>query len=274
MWQNMIRIGRPSVALFVVALFFGPIRAYSPRLLAGSSAGFGGSESAYIVVRLPASARLYIDDTLLKQTGERRRFVTPPLEQGYVYASTLRMELAVDGGVVSFSKRIEMRAGQTVNVDLGLPAAEVAKPAPQKQPIPAGKSVEADTLSRAETEVLRITNKERQDAGLGPLTINATLMKAARQHSANMARQRKMDHVLDEKDPSDRLRELSYRGLAWGENIAYGMPTAADAMRAWMDSEGHRANILNESYNEIGLGIVTDERGVPYYTQVFGRSPK
>jgi len=236
-------------------------------LLAGAVSGPGEMQVASIVVRLPASALLYVDDIRVKQTGEHRLLNTPPLEPGYVYSSTLRMELTVDGRMFRSTKQVEMRAGQTIRVDFGLPPPEAVQPAPKKQPLP----VEAGALSAAEAELLRLTNAERKDAGLSPLEINPTLTRAAREHSANMARQGKMDHVLDEKTPGDRLQAVGYRGFTWGENIAYGMPTSAGAIRAWMGSEGHRANILNEQYNEIGLGIVTDERGVPYYTQVFGR---
>lgn len=231
-------------------------------LFLAANAGSGGPEIASMVVRLPAAAQLYVDDHPVRQTGERRILHTPPLQPGYVYAFTLKMELQVNDQFFRAIKRVEFRPGETVRVNF----------APPDEVTPAASKTQATTtLTASESELLRLTNQERKDAGLPPLTIDATLMRAARDHSANMARQGKMDHVLNEKTPTDRLQTLGYRGFTLGENIAYGMPTSAGAITVWMNSEGHRANILNEQFTEIGIGIISDDRGVPYYTQVFGR---
>ena len=125
-------------------------------------------------------------------------------------------------------------------------------------------------LSRKEQPVLDLTNRERQRAGLGPLRVNAPLMRAARAHSANMARQRRLGHELDGKGPGERLQEVAYAHAGWGENCAAGQETPAQAMQSWMSSEGHRANLLNPAFTEIGIGIAPREEGGHYFTQVFG----
>ena len=136
--------------------------------------------------------------------------------------------------------------------------------APKKKPKDKSK------LSAIEQEILDQVNAERKKEDLPPLKLNPLLTEAARAHSANMAKQGKMDHVLDGKNPLDRVRAAGYRPRGVGENIGEGAPSAAKMMAWWMKSKPHRGNILNKKFKEIGVGVVRDERGRPYYTQVFG----
>lgn len=126
-------------------------------------------------------------------------------------------------------------------------------------------------LSDDEQGVLDATNAERKAAGLPALKANPKLFSAARGHSANMAKQGKFDHVLDEKTPADRVKAAGYTFRACGENIAWNSPTPAEALRIWMDSPGHKANILNKDFTEIGVAVAKNDKGEPYWTQVFGR---
>ena len=130
-------------------------------------------------------------------------------------------------------------------------------------------------LSNAEQKILDSTNQERAAAKLPPLKPNATLMKVARAHAANMANQGKMEHELDRKNPGDRIRDAGYVFSWYAENIAAGGGWSLDAvMQTWMESEGHRANILSDKVDEIGIGIVSDGKATTYYAQVFGRQDK
>ena len=124
-----------------------------------------------------------------------------------------------------------------------------------------------------ERTVFELTNRERKNAKLPALKLNMLLCKVARQHSQNMARQGKMEHILDGKKPSDRGRAAGYKFMRIGENIAMGEPEVPlpDLMKAWMDSKGHRANILHTEYTEIGIGIAADKDGQLFYTQLFAR---
>jgi uncharacterized protein YkwD len=127
-------------------------------------------------------------------------------------------------------------------------------------------------LDAAETKLLELTNAERKKENLPPFKANPKLFKAAREHSKNRAKQEKLAHDLDCKTPFDRIKEAGYAFGKAGENVAYGSSgfPVADIMKNWMESEGHRANILNEEFTEIGLGIARSENGDVYYTQVFG----
>lgn len=138
----------------------------------------------------------------------------------------------------------------------------------------------AVNVSSLEAEVVQLVNLERARAGLPPLTVNTLLTSAARRHSSNMASWsnsiggQAMQHTLigtTTPTPSTRLDFAGYQDWrAWGENIAYGYATAQQVVTAWMNSPGHRANILNATFTEIGVGAVTNASGQIFWTQNFG----
>jgi uncharacterized protein YkwD len=122
--------------------------------------------------------------------------------------------------------------------------------------------------------VLELTNAERSHAGLAPLRENRRLTYAAQLQSEQMESASRVDHVLQGAPyphPSDRLAAARYGWEAYAENVAAGQRSAADVVSAWMKSSGHRANILNPIYTELGVGVALDEAGRLYYAQVFGR---
>jgi uncharacterized protein YkwD len=122
----------------------------------------------------------------------------------------------------------------------------------------------AGNLDEVRAAVLCLHNRDRAAAGLPALKENAKLRKAAVGHSDDMVSRRYFDHdEPDGDDMVDRIRRAGYvrPGDAWslGENIAWGtekLATAAEIHEAWMNSAGHRANILRRSFKEIGIGIV------------------
>jgi uncharacterized protein YkwD len=142
--------------------------------------------------------------------------------------------------------------------------AEAPKPAP------------AVELTDEEKQVLELTNAERAKKKLPPLAVNQLLVKVARGHSANMAKQKDLNHILDGKNPGQRTLKEGYDYGLVGENIGLGKcgATAKDVVIGWMESEHHRANILGEKFTEIGIGIATNSDGESYYTQLFARPRK
>jgi uncharacterized protein YkwD len=132
-------------------------------------------------------------------------------------------------------------------------------------------------LSKEEQRILDLTNEARAKEKLPALKVNATLLKVARAHSANMAKQQKMEHVLDDKTPAQRVDKAGYDYRSVGENIGVGEKGASIAglFKAWMESKVHHDNIMAAKYDEIGIGLATNDKGETYYTQVFGkqRSP-
>lgn len=126
-------------------------------------------------------------------------------------------------------------------------------------------------LSEDEQAVLDATNAERKKAKLDPLAVDAKLLEAARKHAANMAKQDKLDHTLDDKDVADRVKAAGYAFRRLGENIAWNQQTPKDVVAGWMDSKGHRENLLNGDYTQIGLAVAKNSKGEPYWVQVFGK---
>jgi uncharacterized protein YkwD len=126
-------------------------------------------------------------------------------------------------------------------------------------------------LSPDEKTILELTNKERAEQKLSALSVNAILTHAARAHSQNMAKKGEMNHVLDGKNPADRVKAAGYDYVYTGENIAVGENVSVqEIFDGWMKSKAHRENILKEEFREIGIGIAHDDKGRTYYTQEFG----
>ncbi|TDC68078.1 hypothetical protein E1200_12765 [Actinomadura sp. GC306] len=142
-----------------------------------------------------------------------------------------------------------------------------SRPAAPRTKAPAAPP--ATTSGGPAAQVIALVNKERAKQGCRAVTADPLLTRAAQAHSADMKRRGFFDHTNpDGKDPGDRITATGYRWSTYGENIAKGQPTAASVMKAWMNSPGHRANILNCRFAEIGVGLVTS--GGPYWTQNFG----
>jgi uncharacterized protein YkwD len=127
-----------------------------------------------------------------------------------------------------------------------------------------------------ERQVLDLTNAARRQQGCRPLTLDDSLVEAAGSHASDMVRRHYMDHTNpDGKDPGDRIAAAGFRGNGWGENIAAGYDSAQRVFAAWMNSDGHRANILNCKFNRIGIGFdpgqVKSQWGPGSWVQDFGR---
>ncbi|GGU86201.1 hypothetical protein GCM10010260_19040 [Streptomyces filipinensis] len=124
------------------------------------------------------------------------------------------------------------------------------------------------TASGVVARIVQLVNAERAKAGCQALTLNPALTKAAQAHSADMAAHQNMSHTgSDGSSPGDRITGAGYNWSAYGENVAYGYATADEVMAGWMSSPGHRANILNCSFQEIGVGLAQPGS---YWTQDFG----
>jgi uncharacterized protein YkwD len=132
-------------------------------------------------------------------------------------------------------------------------------------------------VSRDEQMLLDLLNKERAKEKLPALKPNPILFRVARAHSANMARQRKMEHDLDGKNPAQRILAAGYDYGRAAENIAMsegpGVPMPK-IVESWMNSKIHRENLLSDAVSETGLGIARNDKGEVYYTQLFARPRK
>lgn len=124
-----------------------------------------------------------------------------------------------------------------------------------------------------ESELLRLTNIERQKAGLPALRLSPKLSKAAQSHAIDMAKNNYFSHTgKNGSSMASRARLIAYQYSFIGENIAAGLATADGTIRQWMNSSGHRRNILNRNFTEIGFGYANSPNSEynHYWVQVFG----
>ncbi|MEV7556842.1 CAP domain-containing protein [Streptomyces sp. NPDC089795] len=151
-----------------------------------------------------------------------------------------------------------------------------AQPKPAKPPVATKKPTTAPQPSKpaappasgSVAQVLALVNQERAAAGCSAVSLNAKLTKAAQDHSADMAAHSNMSHTgSDGSDPGARITRAGYTWSTYGENVAYGYSTPEKVMEGWMNSQGHRENILNCSFKEIGIGLAQPGN---YWTQDFG----
>lgn len=123
-------------------------------------------------------------------------------------------------------------------------------------------------ISEVIEEVAKLVNQERKKAGLPSLTLNVKACNAATIRAKET--QQSFSHTRPNgKNFSTALKEANISFSGAGENIAWGQKTAQAVMKDWMNSPGHRANILNAKYTQIGIGYVLNDSGIPYWTQLF-----
>lgn len=119
-------------------------------------------------------------------------------------------------------------------------------------------------------EVVRLVNVERAKLGLAQLSLNAKLSNVATLKSQDMINKNYFSHTSPTYgSPFEMMKKFNISYKTAGENIAKGQKTPAQVVNAWMNSQGHRENILNKNYTEIGIGVAKDAKGTLYWTQMF-----
>lgn len=139
---------------------------------------------------------------------------------------------------------------------------------------PAGGTPLPANTETATAEVVRLTNQYRLKHGQRALVVSPKLTDAARLHAEQMAAYQRLEHnISGARYPNlqSRLEAVRYAYATAGENIAWNQPGADAVMNTWLNSTGHRANILNAEVTEIGVAVARSSNGEPYWIQVFGR---
>ncbi len=149
--------------------------------------------------------------------------------------------------------------------------AATTKPTPSKAPTttttPQTTTSSSSELSNYADQVLKLVNQERAKAGLPALTTSKTLQAAANKRAQEIVQS--FSHTRPNgSSPFTVLKEYGISYNSAGENIAYGQKTPAAVMNAWMNSSGHRANILKNGFGKVGIGVYK-VNGVLYWTQLF-----
>lgn len=132
-----------------------------------------------------------------------------------------------------------------------------------------GEAAQADTWI---PRVFELVNAERAAIGLNPVAWNGALAEQATQYACEMIHYDFFDHVnpVTRSTLSVRADQFDYNYLVIGENLAAGQRTPEQAMRDWMDSPGHRQNILDPRFVELGVGVRTGGDYGTYWVQEFG----
>lgn len=120
------------------------------------------------------------------------------------------------------------------------------------------------------TEVVNLVNKERSAKGLSSLSKDSQLTKLAQLKAEDMAKNQYFSHTSPTYGSvADMMKQYGVSYKTVGENIAKGQKTASSVMNGWMNSSGHRANILSSSYSKIGVGYAKASNGTTYWVQIF-----
>ena len=126
-------------------------------------------------------------------------------------------------------------------------------------------AAQAQTQVKYQHQARAVTNNNRANHDLAKLQKGECVQKYARRQARKMANQDRMFH----QDLGVVLNKCGLTGVA--ENVAAGYPTGRAAVKAWMNSPGHRANLLEPSYRKLGMAVRRSDDGTPYAAQVFGR---
>lgn len=166
------------------------------------------------------------------------------------------------------ASRFDAEAGAQQLPSVAVPGAAVIGTAAAITPVAPATSPQA-------AEVVRLTNEARAAKGLEPVTLDPRLVAAAVGHSRQMAAKQQMAHEgIGNGTPRERILAVSPTAARTAENVAVGQASAAEVMQGWMDSPGHRKNILDPKLRSIGVEVVTGSDGRPYWTQVFAGSAR
>lgn len=159
-------------------------------------------------------------------------------------------------------------SGKTPSTSSKAPSSSSANSGPASSKAPATSS--GSGYSSFQNQVLTLVNQQRAANGLGALSMDSALAKTATLKSQDMAKLGYFDHNSPTYgSPFDMMKQFGITYRAAGENIAMGQTSPQQVMQDWMNSPGHRANILNSSFTKIGVGIAQNSNGQYYWTQQF-----
>ncbi|GAA2411222.1 hypothetical protein GCM10010420_45130 [Streptomyces glaucosporus] len=181
-----------------------------------------------------------------------------------------------NGGTTFFQPVTEVLEKFGLTVDLGTRApadggTDAPKPPASEKPAEPTPTPEPGTGNTVAQRVLGLVNAERAKAGCRPLTLDAKLTGAAQKYAETMGGRGVLSHTgPGGSTMASRINEAGYSWSALAENIARGQKTPEQVMNSWMNSPGHRANILNCAYQDIGIGMSEKPKG-PWWVQNFGK---
>jgi uncharacterized protein YkwD len=181
-------------------------------------------------------------------------------------AGNIQENTTVENKTANKTTATEKKVVETTNTNISKP--DVSKKTTNETTKKTTTSKETNTNASYIQQVVNLVNVERSKAGLAPLTIDKKVEQAAMVRAREI--QTKFDHVRP--DGSGFVTALKEQGAVYrgaGENIAWGQRTPEEVVAGWMNSPGHRANIMNKNYVNIGVGNLQNSAGTQYWVQIF-----
>ncbi len=190
--------------------------------------------------------------------------------------SSLRINGDDGDDAITLKGRVPNRFSITIDPKGGINTVSSKFQATIIRPTGAKSSARPVPLSTIEQQIVDLVNAQRAAYGLGSLTVQSQLTDAAKSSTGLMVSTNRMSHVFPESpglaNLSDRLKAAGYQYSWAGENVASLYESAADVVDGWMNSPGHRANILAAEAKEVGVSVAESSSGVLYFCLVVGAS--
>ena len=211
------------------------------------------------ITMLTASSMLPVN--ALSKTCYKKVMTTKSV---YIYVNGVKYKLPLTPSCPNVPSKPESTPNNPSTTPQQKPESTPSKPSttPEQKP--------STDFSSYQQQVLDLVNAERTKRGISALTLDSNLSSVATKKSQDMVNKNYFDHTSPTYgSPFDMMKQFGISYRTAGENIAKGQKTPQEVVTAWMNSEGHRKNILNPNFTNLGVGIAKDSKGTTYWTQMF-----
>ena len=219
------------------------------------------------ITMLTASSMLPVN--ALSKTCYKKVMTTKSV---YIYVNGVKYKLPLTPSCPNVPSKPESTPNNPSTTPQQKPESTPSTPSttPQQKPESTPEQKPSTDFSSYQQQVLDLVNVERTKRGISALTLDSNLSSVATKKSQDMVNKNYFDHTSPTYgSPFDMMKQFGISYRTAGENIAKGQKTPQEVVTAWMNSEGHRKNILNPNFTNLGVGIAKDSKGTTYWTQMF-----
>ena len=219
------------------------------------------------ITMLTASSMLPVN--ALSKTCYKKVMTTKSI---YIYVNGVKYKLPLTPSCPNVPSKPESTPNNPSTTPQQKPESTPSTPSttPQQKPESTPEQKPSTDFSSYQQQVLDLVNVERTKRGISALTLDSNLSSVATKKSQDMVNKNYFDHTSPTYgSPFDMMKQFGISYRTAGENIAKGQKTPQEVVTAWMNSEGHRKNILNPNFTNLGVGIAKDSKGTTYWTQMF-----
>ena len=219
------------------------------------------------ITMLTASSMLPVN--ALSKTCYKKVMTTKSV---YIYVNGVKYKLPLTPSCPNVPSKPESTPNNPSTTPQQKPESAPSTPStnPEQKPESTPEQKPSTDFSSYQQQVLDLVNAERTKRGISALTLDSNLSSVATKKSQDMVNKNYFDHTSPTYgSPFDMMKQFGISYRTAGENIAKGQKTPQEVVTAWMNSEGHRKNILNPNFTNLGVGIAKDSKGTTYWTQMF-----